>query len=169
MFRLSSLFSRRSLLSEKGNRVSLRRWFNIAFTHFATQKSISAQPQEVTVSQTVAVNNTEFFAGYLGDEEPVFVDESLILQVKRVARRWNQRVGQYVDEEDVEAANKAKDVGLNASYAFSIVRQFEAYNSVQTNFCIRSPYFIKVAKTVMSPCRDITWSTIPVQVRYCPP
>lgn len=145
MFRLNSFFSRRSRPSEKGNRVSLRHALTSRLPTSISQKSISAHPQEVTVSQTVAVNNTQFFAGYLGDEEPVVIDESLILQVKRVARRWNQRVAQYVDEEDVEVLKPGKDAGLDASSAFSIVRQFDTYSTVQTHFCVRSPYFIKVS------------------------
>ena len=95
------------------------------------------------------------------DEEPV---GPLLLEVKRVARRYNQQQGKYLDEEDVEETKKRKG-GLDARYAFSVVRQFDQQCRVSTFVSVRSACFIEVAKVVLAPCRDLTWNTVPMSVR----
>lgn len=96
-----------------------------------------------------------------GNDEPV---GPLLLELKRVARRYDQKTGKYRDEEDVDVADKNKDGGLDARYAFSIVRQFSTPFCAATFINIRSPYFIEVAKVVMAPCRGIVWTTKPMSV-----
>lgn len=97
---------------------------------------------------------------------------TLKLEVKRVNRRFDSRTGQFNDseEEPATAAATAAKKTLDGGYAFSIIHQIIPPQPVVTTLCIRSPVFIDTAKVVMRTCRDIVWTSNPLQVRrICPP
>jgi hypothetical protein len=94
-------------------------------------------------------------------EEPI---GPMLLEVKRIARRYDHKQGKYLDGADIEETTKRKG-GLDARYAFTVVRQFDEDGQLSNLMSVRSLYFIEAAKTVLAPCRDLTWITMPMSVR----
>lgn len=89
--------------------------------------------------------------------------------MKRINRRIDARTGQFNDsEEEVVTATAAK-IPLDGGYAFSIIHQIIPTKPVITTLYIHSPFFIDAAKVVMQACRDVVWTSRPLQVRLSRP